>query len=203
MHWQAIRAVRTSFGSRPNKYAINEEEDTQIRKSIMDGLIQIDILQDLQLILAWLIGKTFMLRGGGEHHELTWDRFSFGSVTDGNFVGRPTVEFAMGFDKSHQLGITNPTTRTEKTRIFSMHNVNDPLSLYTLMQKYRAMCPPEQTRFYCYPLSQADIEFRTRYGIDYVSNPSRPLGINTIVKFSKVIAKKANLTEWKRFTNHG
>ena len=181
-HWGSVRVVRSDFGTRPNRFEVTEAMDLQVRTAILQGKVQIDILEDLQRMLVWQMGKYFLLRGMDEHANILWSQITLGTYdVVGELFGLPMIELEMTFDKTHALGITNPTARDNKIRYVYVHNQNDSLSLYMLVLKYRCMCPDGQERFYCHAQSDKAIEWNIEHGLDYQSNAKRPLGKNQII----------------------
>ena len=73
-----------------------------------------DNFEDMIMLLNFLIGVTFMLRGCDEHYELCWSNFKFSTVESGNFAGRRKVEIVSLLDKSCKVTITNTTRKDNK-----------------------------------------------------------------------------------------
>jgi hypothetical protein len=203
-HWKTVRRERPEFGSRSNRHVITEEQDQAVRDGIMAGLLDLDNLDDLQLVLNWLMSKYFLQRGIKERTELHWSRFAFFTYdVRGPLHGNPAVELVRGFDKTCPLSLSNPSVKTSAARLVYVHNVNDPLSLYTLLRKYRDMCPPAQKNFYCYAKSGVAIDRERRAGATvFVSNPNKPKGHNQIMGLGQEIARRVGVPGWAKCTNH-
>ena len=116
-HWGSVRVVRSDFGTRPNRFEVTEAMDLQVRTAILQGKVQIDILEDLQRMLVWKMGKYFLLRGMDEHANILWSQITLGTYdVVGELFGLPMIELEMTFDKTHALGITNPTATDAKAK---------------------------------------------------------------------------------------
>ena len=204
--WGIIANEDGTFGSRPTKREITVEDERRIREAVSSKKIDPEDPNHIQLLLLPFMGKHFMLRGGEEHASLRWESIKFGTHEDGPDLGKPYVQFIphSSGDKTSKLDIRNPYSRDKKTRLIYTHNHNDPLSLWVLLMRYRKMCPQGQTRFYCFPASSATLRKYTDSGNpEYKYDPDRPIGKNSLLKFSKNIGQLANLEDWPKLTNHG
>ena len=200
-----MRKDRTEFGNRSNVYRITEAHDLAIRQGILEGRLDLDNFQDLQLVLNWQLSKTFMQRGVKERVHLLWSKFVlYHYDVEGPLKGLPCFELVRDFDKTCPLTLSNPTVKNQNVRLIYVHNPKDPLSLYTLMQKYRSMCSPTQACFYCYEKDNNKIIAEHSCGKHrYLSNLLSPIGEKEVAKFGQEIARRCGLPDWEKCTNHG
>ena len=163
----------------------------------MEGLVDVNHFESLQKILCWLITKTLLLWGVKEHSELSFKvlQFVFYENKKSYLYKRPMIQILSIYDKIYQLNNSHHTDRDSSVRNIHICDADDPMDLYILLCKYRKICPPEEDRFYCYPLSpllQKEV-MNIFPGVSDVnlilSNRNRPIGKNIINGFCKDLAK--------------
>ena len=84
---------------------------------------------------------------------------------------------------------------------FSIANSNDKLDIHELLLKLRAMCHPTQERVFCNQANKKQIATWKSKGLNYVCNPVRPIGKDTLGKLVKSLAKQCNFKNWEKVTN--
>ena len=92
-----------------------------------------------------------MLRGRAEHANLTWSNFRISEITSGKYAGRQKLEIINLEDKKMHVSIKNPIRRDNTGCLDVVQCLENKLTcvVYWVIY-YRALCPPEQIRFYCY-----------------------------------------------------
>ena len=88
---------------------------TKLDRPLLKDKLTFDNLNDMMMVMCWTLSKTFLMRGGREHSDLTWSKFKFGQYEyDGPLKGLPYVELLPSYDKTHSLHIGNHTERCKK-----------------------------------------------------------------------------------------
>ena len=144
-----ISRERVDFGSLPNRSAIYMASFPKIVKAIKEGNLKpYDEYDDLILLVNFLLGVTFMLRGRKEHHTLTWRNFRFSKVASGKYAGRRKLELVSLQDKSCHVTVRN-TVRRENTGFFdAVECIENPNTCVVhWLHHLRTLCPPEQPYF--------------------------------------------------------
>ena len=200
----------STYGTRITKRTITETDEAGIRKAVKKGTLDLSNPQDIQIILNFLLGKYFCLRGRTEHAKIKWESIKFGVHEDGPDVGTPYVELVKDStgDKTHKLDIRNPyvpyAAALYVKSTWYTHNHRDNLSLWTVLRKYRNMCPNTQERLYCFPAYKTLLKEYQAHGKPHLKiDPARPIGANTIGGFAKILATRANLPNPDKVTSHG
>jgi len=71
------------------------------------------------------------------------------------------------------------------------------------MSLLRKLCPPEQSRVLCSPLSDKQIKAYKKNEQPYIYNPKLPIVANTVGPLSKKMAEAMGFEDWERCTGHG
>lgn len=181
-----------------------DEMDLMVRNAISDGRIDITTLYGMQLVICYQTLKYYMCRGIDEMTFLRWTRFCFGTYdVKGILYGLPMVQLHHDVDKTHQISISKPTVRAGKHRLIYVHNKKDPQCYYTNMLKYRAMCPPNQDRFFCHASTAAMQQRYVNKGQNpFLSSMNQPVGKEGIGQMVKNIAELAGVQGFNDVTNH-
>ena len=76
-------------------------------------------------------------------------------MKDGKFIGRDKIEILGMLDKTNKLTIGNTTRRMTK----GCHDIpcscidGNTLCIVKWIRKFKALCPPDQKRMYCFEAS--------------------------------------------------
>ena len=151
----AIAKERIDFGSLPNRSAIDMSSFDKVRQAINEEWLKPhENFSDLTLLINFLLGVTFMLRGRDEHCQLTWSNIQFSTVTSGRFLGRRKLQIVSLLDKTAQVSVTNPKRRDNTDAMCAVECLsNHSTCVVYWVHYYRMLCHSEQKRFYCYPAS--------------------------------------------------
>ena len=76
--WRLISERDPTFGRRPNRHVLLKLVNDQIRQAKIERQIDCNNLNDMMMVMCWTLSKTFLMRIGREHSDLTWDKFKFG-----------------------------------------------------------------------------------------------------------------------------
>ena len=147
-----ISREREDFGALPNRSAIDMASYPKIVSAIKAGELKPHTsYDDLIMLVNFLVGVSFMLRGRTEHALLNWSNFRFSKVVSGKYLGRTKLELVGLQDKSMHVSVKNPVRRDNTGCLDAVECIENKLSCVVYwVQYYRNLCPPEQVRFYCY-----------------------------------------------------
>ena len=147
-----ISKICVDFGSLPNRSAIDIASYNKIENAIKEGNIKPHSdYDDLMMLINFLVGVQFMLRGRNEHASLTWSHFRISEITSGKYLGRQKLELVNLQDKSMRVSVKHPVRRDNTGCLDAVQCLENKLTcvVYWVLY-YRMLCPPEQVRFYCY-----------------------------------------------------
>ena len=147
-----IAKTRPDFGSLPHRSAIDMASYEKIDEAIKaNRIMPYSNYDDMILLINFLVGVSFMLRGGKEHATLAWSNFRLSTVTEGKYVGRMKLEIVHLQDKSMSVSVRHPTRRDNTGCLDVVAcSENKNTCVVHWYQYYRLLCPPTQERFYCY-----------------------------------------------------
>lgn len=203
MFWKDCKDKDSTFATRPTKLTWTDEMDLLVRNAITDGELDLTKIEDMQLVICYQCIKYFLCRGIDEITRLEWTRFVFGIYDQGELAGIPMVQLKNDIDKTNQITISNHTLTDTIHRLIYVHNSADTQSFHTHMVQYRAMCPPEQQRFFCRPSTVLQQKNSVDTGRPaYQSSPLQPHGKNRVARMVRELARRSGVVEWKRVTNH-
>ena len=102
---------------------------------------------DMILLINFLVGVSFILRGGKKQANLLWSYFRFSRVTSGKYTGHRKLVLQV---KTMSISVKNPTRRdnTGLNVVKCTKNINTCVVYWVNL--YHSLCPPIQKRFYCY-----------------------------------------------------
>ena len=173
--WTKKKASYSTIGTKRNKARFDENGDEKFQKLFNYGLVQpYKSMKDLQSIMAMELGRQLGVRGGSELTKLKW---SYGRLVTHQYEPNKNKRYVVvapggGFDKSHQLGIRNPTvTMQHPTKTEDPNNLN---CIVNLIFFYCKRCDRKQERFFCH------INAQRRNGNPYYFKPKSPIGSNPI-----------------------
>ena len=159
-----IAKERVDFGSLPNRSAIDISFFNKIGIIIKEGMIKpYTVYDDLILLINFLVGVHFMLRGRAKHASLTWSNFRILEITSGKYLGRKKLGLVNLQDKFIHVSVKNPFRRDNSGCLDLVQCLENKLScvVYWVIY-YRTLCPPNQHRFYCYKAHQKLIKVSIR-----------------------------------------
>lgn len=186
--WKEASSRRDDFGTRPNRRPCADKDDMMTRVAVMKGEIDLNDPVSLMQMACKELGKHMLFRGCTEHREAKWCEFEWGVCQDGPDMGKDCVQFNnTAGDKTHHLSLENDVARDDVVKQRHMRNPNDPLCLCGLLQKLRAMCPPDQKHVCCRPAGQKLLRQCRRSGCtDWRFNPKVRCSETTIGDFTKI-----------------
>jgi hypothetical protein len=152
---------------------------------------------------VYCLGRYFLCRGRSEIAFCDWKQIKFCESMVNN-EKECYVEVNHAWDKSNKCKFKNTKPRSKKEmtpRIYE--NKKDELCPYRFMSVWRKLCPPDQSRVLCGPLTDKQIERERKKGNAYLHNPKLPIGANTVGPLSKKMAKEMGFEDWERCTGHG
>ena len=86
--FREIAKERIDFGSLPNRSAIDFASFLKVENAVKEGKIDpYSVYNDLIMLVNFLVGVQFMLRGRAEHANLTWSNFRISEITSGKYAG--------------------------------------------------------------------------------------------------------------------
>ena len=140
-----ISKARVDFGSLPNRSAIDMASYSKIVQAIKVGNLKpYDEYNDLILLVNFLLGVTFMLRGRKEHHAITWSNFRFLTVASGKYTGHRKLEIVSLQDKSCHVSIRNTTRRDNTGYVDANECIENPNTCVVhWLYHLRTLCPQE------------------------------------------------------------
>ena len=107
-----IAKARADFGSLPNRSTIDLGSYHKIDHVIKANRIMLySDYDDMILLINFLVGVSFMMRGGNEHATLAWSNFWFLTITSGKYIGRKKLEISNLQDKTMSVYVKNPSCR--------------------------------------------------------------------------------------------
>ena len=131
--------------------------------------------------LFYLNGLHFGIRGGTEHHNLTIDQFSIEVVNDSE-----CLVYREKANKTYQGGLKQRKLNPKMKTYFKNENIPDDrchVELFKLFKKHR----PQVLAYY----------LQCKKGDKHCTNDmwftSRPVGVNTLQKFLKIMFSNAGL----------
>ena len=153
-------------------------------------------MKDLQGIIAMELGRQLAIHGGLEITKLKWSYIrlaphQYGPNKNKRYV---VVAPAGGFDKSHQLGLRNPTvTEQHPTKT---EDPNNPNCIVKLIIFYWERCDPSQDRFFCHKKNQR------KKDNPYYFKPKSPVGTNPIRDWIREITRLADFLDRNKYGAH-
>ena len=100
------------FGSLPNRSAINLSFFDKIANAIKEGKIKpYTVYDDLMMLINFLVGVHFMLRGRAKYTTLTWSNFRILDITSGKYTGRKKLEIVNLQDRCMHVLVKHPMRR--------------------------------------------------------------------------------------------
>ena len=86
--FKEIAKKRIDFGSLPNRSAVDLDSLQKIETAIKEGKINpYSDYDDLIMLINFLVGVQFMLRGRAEHANLTWSNLQILEIASGKYLG--------------------------------------------------------------------------------------------------------------------
>ena len=157
-----IAKERVHFGSIPNRSAIDISSFDKIGIAIKEGKIKpYTVYDDLILLVNFLVGVHFMLRGRAEHENITWSNFRISEITSGKYLGRKKLEIVNLQDKCMHVLVKHPVRCGNTRCLDTVQCLENKLTcvVYWVLY-YQTLCPPNQHWFYYYNAHQKLIRVR-------------------------------------------
>jgi hypothetical protein len=197
-----------NFGSAQHKAAIDEEADTKIRTAIEKGHLRpFTDLVHLQMLLTFLFGRYFLLRGGKEIHRLEWKAISFGRYTSGPDKDCRFVMLKIPKDKVNYRSFRNPIMAKGSLTFRVRENTADVACPYRVLTHYRDLCPPIQIRIYCQPMCKSQKIKRAASSNPvermWITNPNKNVGINKVQAHTTLLGEICGFQDFEKCKNHG
>ena len=208
--WAKEMEEDPDFASGVNTSTCDMNADFKLRYQYHNGTfnpfteaITKEAFDDRLKYAVYCLGRYFLCRGRKEIAFCHWKQIKFcEAMVDGE--KESYVEVNHAWDKSNKCKFKNTKPRSKKEmapRIYE--NKKDELCPYRFMELLRKLCPPEQTRVLCSPLSDKQIEANKKDGEVYIYNPKLPIGANTVGPLCKKMAEAMGFEDWERCTGHG
>ena len=157
-----IAKERDDFGSLPNRSAIDISFLHKIENAIKEGKIKpYTVYDDLILLVNFLVGVHFMLRGRAEHENITWSNFRISEITSGKYLGRKKLEIVNLQDKCMHVLVKHPVRCGNTRCLDTVQCLENKLTcvVYWVLY-YWTLCHPNQHQFYCYKAHQKLMKVR-------------------------------------------
>jgi len=195
-------AVHTSTCDMNADFKLREQYRNGTFNSFTEAITK-EAFDDRLKYAVYCLGRYFLCRGRTEIAFGDWKQIKFcESIVNGE--KECYVEVNHAWDKNNKCKFKNTKPRSKKEmapRIYE--NKKDELCPYRFMSLWRKLCPPEQSRVLCGPLSEKQIEGYRKKGNTYIYNPKLPIGANTVGPLSNKMAKEMGFEDWERCTGHG
>jgi hypothetical protein len=152
VNWNRIRQKDPKFGTKQHQAQFDWEADTKIRDAIQDGRLK--PYKDpvhLQLVVLYVLGRQFLLRGCKEmsmlnHHD------TYGGVYGremGELAGNEYEAIQIPESKTNQLSLDNPTALSKKDQVIEIaENPYDIICPVKLLRFYKDRCHPQAFKFF-------------------------------------------------------
>ena len=112
--YNQIAKEQVDYGSLPNRSAIDMASFTKICSAIKEGKIKpYTVYDDLIMLVNFLAGVRFMLRGRAEHANLSWSNFQISEITSGKYLGCKKLEIVNLQDKCMHVLVTKPNQKRQ------------------------------------------------------------------------------------------
>jgi hypothetical protein len=168
-----------------------------------------------QLMLLYKLGYNYLLRGSSEHRNLTFSMFEKGTLRADeipeddydecmDYVGRTWLKLNYStVRKTQKITRRMPWFEVEanNNRIFA--DKTDKYCVVKLFDSYREICHPDQNELYCQiatPRQKA--QYKEQYGRDIHYSPFKPVGVNTLGSYMKILGGIAGFDSWTTVHNH-
>lgn len=213
--WNKIRLKDPKFGTKQHQAQFDWEADTKIRQAIKDGnLMPYEDPAHLQLVVLYVLGRMFLLRGCKEmsnlnHHD------TYGGVYGremGELAGNEYEAIQVPESKTNPLNLDNPEALSKKDQVIEVaENPFDVICAVKLLRFYKERCHPAAVKFFAKIANKKDMvqyrkEFPTKKEIWYkpsaIGATHNNIGHNKISGFMKTLGGIIGVANVEKFTNH-
>jgi hypothetical protein len=132
-----------------------------------------------------------------------WKEIECTFEVGGPYDGLLKIIWHPGWDKSNQLSLERTTTRLSNIeRLFdAVEDPGNPQCGVRATRQLRRWSPPGQIRVFCREAEKTLIAEYKQNRVPYRTNPKRPMGLNSITKFTAELCERAE-TEKPKHGKH-